>query len=108
MPVGLHATKNGMTITFTGELDSNTAGDPKNYSAKTWGLRRSANYGSDHIGENPAAVTAAKLSPDGKTVTLQIEDLKPTWCMEIKYAIKAANGETVRGTIHNTVHKLGE
>jgi hypothetical protein len=108
VPVGLHATKNGMTMTFTGELDSNTAGDPKNYSVKTWGLRRSANYGSDHIGEHPAAVTEAKLAPDAKTVTLQIADLKPTWCMEIKYAIKAANGETVRGTIHNTVHKLGQ
>jgi hypothetical protein len=97
-----------MAIAFTGALDPKTAGDPKSYAVKTWGLKRSANYGSDHIGEKAATVTAAKLSADGKTVTLEIADMKPTWCMEIKYALKAADGEAVQGAIHNTVHKLGE
>src|SRR5947209_3862467 len=72
VPIGLHATKSGMAITFTGALDPKTAGDAKNYSVKTWGLKRSAKYGSEHIGEKPAAVMGAKLSPDGKTVTLEI------------------------------------
>jgi putative heme-binding domain-containing protein len=106
LPVGLHATKGGMMITFTGPLDTKAAGDRNNYAVKTWGLKRSANYGSDHIGEKLVPVTGTKLSPDGKTVTLEIADLRPTWCMEIKYAVKAADGEAVRGAIHNTVHKL--
>jgi putative heme-binding domain-containing protein len=106
LPVGLHTVSGGMKITFTGTLDPATAGDLKNYSVKIWGLKRSANYGSDHVDEKPLEVTRAKLSPDGKTVTLNIAELKPTWCMEIRYAIKAADGETVQGTIHNTVHRL--
>jgi putative heme-binding domain-containing protein len=108
LPVGLHATKGGMTIAFTGALDPKTASDPKNYAVKTWALKRSANYGSDHIGEKPAAVTGVKLSADGKTVTLEIADVKPTWCMEIKYTVKAASGETVQGVVHNTIHKLAD
>ena len=67
-----------------------------------------AKYGSDHYDEKPSKVTAATVSADGKTVTLEIADLKPTWCMEIKYAIKAADGEAVEGVIHNTIHQLGE
>jgi putative heme-binding domain-containing protein len=108
LPVGLHATRSGMTLTFTGALDPKTAGDPKNYAVRTWGLRRSEKYGSDHIGEKAAAVTGARVSVDGKTVTLEIADMKRTWCMAIEYAVKAADGATVRGAIHNTVHKLGE
>jgi putative heme-binding domain-containing protein len=108
LPVELHARKGGMTLAFTGTLDAATVTDPKNYAVKTWSLKRSAKYGSDHIDEKPAAVMGAKLSPDGKAVTLEIADLKPTWCMEIKYAIQAADGETVRGAIHNTIHKLAE
>jgi putative heme-binding domain-containing protein len=106
LPVGLHATKSGMRITFTGSLDPTSAGDPKNYGLKVWGLKRSAKYGSDHIDEKPLPVTGARLSADGHTVTLDIADLRHTWCMEIKYAIRAADGESVGGAIHNTVHKL--
>jgi hypothetical protein len=53
-------------------------------------------------------VTAAKVSDDGKTVTLEIADMKPTWSMEIKYTIKACDVSAVQGFLHNTVHRLGE
>ena len=53
-------------------------------------------------------MTVAKLSADGKTVTLVIENLKPTWSMEIKYNIKAAGGSEVHGFLHNTIHRLRE
>jgi putative heme-binding domain-containing protein len=108
LPIGLHARKDGMAITFTGALDPRTASDTRSYAVKTWGLKRSEKYGSDHIGEKAATVTAAELSADGKTVTLQIADMKPTWCMEIKYALKSPDGEAVKGVIHNTVHKLAD
>lgn len=108
LPVGLKATKAGMVITFSGPLDPSTASDAKNFALRSWSLKRSAQYGSKHHDEKPLKVTAAKLSADGKTVTLEIEDLKPTWGMEIKYDIKAANGSAVRGFLHNTIHQLSE
>jgi hypothetical protein len=53
-------------------------------------------------------VTAATFSDDGKTLTLEIADMKPTWSMEIKYNIKGADGATAQGFLHNTIHRLGE
>ena len=75
---------------------------------QTWSLKRSEQYGSKHYDEKPAKVTAAKLSGDGKTLTLEIADMKPTWSMEIKYDLKASDGSTVKGFFHNTIHRLGE
>ena len=108
LPRELHATTTGMAITFTAPLDPKSAANPANFAVKTWSLKRSAEYGSDHYNEKPSRVTAAKLSADGKTVTLTIEDMKPTMCMEIKYTLKGTDGQTVPGLIHNTVHHLGQ
>ncbi len=100
--------KSGVTLTFSGKLDAKAATDPKNYSVKTWGLKRSKEYGSNHYDEKPSIVKAASLSADGKSVTLDIADLKPTWCMAIKYTIKGAGGEPVNNEIDNTIHQLGD
>jgi hypothetical protein len=108
LPTGLQAKKNSMVIQFSGALDPKAAGDPKNYAVKTWALKRSEQYGSKHYDEKPAAVTGATVSADGKAVTLEVADLKPTWGMEIKYRIKTAGGAPVQGFLHNTIHRLGD
>jgi putative heme-binding domain-containing protein len=108
LPIGLHARKSGMVIQFSGALDSKAAGDPRNYSVKTWSLKRSEQYGSKHYDEKPAKVTAATVSADGRTVTLEIDALQPTWSMEIRYDLKASDGSMVNGFLHNTIHRLGE
>ena len=64
--------------------------------ARTWSLKRTVNYGSDHIDERPARIAAAKVSDDGRTVFLEIPELRPTWCMEITYAIRGESGEPSR------------
>ena len=73
-----------------------------------WGLKRSQQYGSKHIDEKPLTVLAASLGRDGKTVSLEIPDLAPTWGMEVKFRIKGADGRLVTGVIHNTIHALGK
>jgi len=108
LPIGLHARKEEMQLTFSGSLDPASAANAANYAVQIWSIRRTANYGSDHYDETPLPVTAASLSADGRTVSLRIPQLKPTWCMEIKYWLKGAGGEAVQGTIHNTIHQLGE
>ena len=74
---------------------------------RVWGLKRSANYGSEHMDERSLTVRSAKLSADGRTVELAIPNLAPTWCMAITYAIRGAGGSEVTGEIHNTIHQLG-
>jgi hypothetical protein len=75
---------------------------------KTWSLKRTADYGSKHYDERPLPIKGATLSADGKTVTLAAPELRPTWCMEIKYEFRSASDKPVAGVIHNTIHKLGE
>jgi hypothetical protein len=106
LPVGLSARKEGMAITFTDPLDPETATDPTRFRAKTWTIKRTVNYGSDHFNERLQRITAARLSADGRTVVLEMPDIAPTRCMEITYRIKGATGEPVEGAINNTIHQL--
>jgi putative heme-binding domain-containing protein len=108
IPVALNARASGMAITFAAPLERASASDAGRYAVKVWGLKRTANYGSDHYNEHSLAVKGASLSDDGKTVQLEIPEIGPTWCMEIKYSLRGANGEPVNGVVHNTVHRVGE
>jgi hypothetical protein len=104
--VGLHASKQRLTLTFTDPLDRPRMEQAK-VTIKTWGLRRTADYGSQHYDQRTLAVSAVALSSDGKSVSLHVPDLAPTWCMEIAYTFPTDRGEPVTGVIHNTIHELG-
>ncbi|MCE9548183.1 MAG: heme-binding protein, partial [Planctomycetia bacterium] len=108
LPIGLSARREGMKISFTDPLEKQAACDAKNYAVKVWSLKRTAKYGSNHIDEHPLEVKAATLSDDGKTVTLAIPKIAPTWCMEIRYTLRApgTDGKAINGVIHNTIHQL--
>lgn len=107
LPLGLHATKAGLKLTFSEPLDPKSI-HAKQLQIKTWSLKRTANYGSDHYDEKQLEVRSATLSADGKTLMLEVADLRPTWCMEVKYSLHAATGQPVQGTIHNTIHTLAD
>jgi putative heme-binding domain-containing protein len=105
VPVGLHAKSRGMEIKFSGELDPNVAADTTRYSVKTWSLKRSAKYGSDHIDERPSRIVAARPTTDRFGVFLELEGFQPTQCMEIRYSLKGQGGEPVEGSIDNSVYR---
>ncbi|HZZ82863.1 MAG TPA: DUF6797 domain-containing protein [Gemmataceae bacterium] len=106
LPLGLQAMRGGLTLCFSGPLDAKSVAALGNWRVKTWGLNRSAKYGSKHINEKELRVARAVLGADGKTVRLELPDIAPTWCMEVIYTLRGAAGEEVRGTLHNTIHEL--
>ena len=108
LPVELKARRKGVRITFSGELEAESAAIAKNYGIKVWSLKRTAGYGSKHYDERSLEVASARLDSDGRTVSLEIPEIAPTWSMEIRYKIRSASGTPVRGKIHNTIHTLGE
>lgn len=108
LPVKLNAQPNGLTITFTEPLDPDSATDPGNYIIETWGLKRSARYGSNQVDRHDLTVKSATLSDDGRSVTLTIPDIEPTWCMEIAYELTDAAGEDFQGVIQNSIYQLSE
>ena len=106
LPVQLQATQSGLRLTFTEPLDPASL-DVKNLHVRTWSLKRTANYGSKHFDEETATIRGATLSADAKTLTIDIANLRPTMCMEIVYSLRSASGAPVQGTIHNTIHAVG-
>jgi hypothetical protein len=64
-------------------------------SIKVWSLKRTKNYGSKHHEEHELTIRSVKLSGDKKTITLEIPDLAPTHCYELKI-----NDRVLHGTIH--------
>ena len=105
LPKQLHATRSGLRLLFTESLKSGSM-DVSKIQVKTWDLKRSANYGSQHFNERTLSVKQATVSPDGTTLELTIPEIKPTWGMEIRYALPSPEGQLVEGVIHNTIHNL--
>ena len=115
MPVALSVHANGIRLAFTEALKRDEAEDADNYSVEQWNYRYGAQYGSDDWsvanpekkGRDEVKISSAKLSPDGKSVFLQIDGLKPVMQMQIKYKLLSATGEKVRGDVYNTINKVG-
>ena len=110
----LKVDKAGVHITFTQPLDAKEAAEPQNYSGSRWNYRRTANYGSDEYsvsdenrkGRDTLDITAAKLSPDGETVTLTIDDLRPANVQIIRFSLKARDGTPVHSEIQHTINAI--
>lgn len=108
LPLGLNAVESGLRIRYSGKIDPETAADPNNYRIKTWTIKRTARYGSEHFDEKELQVESVRLLDDKQTVVLEVPEIAPTRCMEIVYSIKTESGKKLQGKIHNTIHKLGE
>lgn len=136
MPIGLHATKNGVRLDFACELDAASAGDVQNWGVEVWNYIWSGAYGSPEIstlgamakpgeagkdGEmqytkeqmsvkkhDPLTVKSATVSADKKSVFLEIPEIKPVMQMAIKFGIKSSDGGEIRSEVVNTIHALAE
>lgn len=108
VPVGIHARTGELELRFSSPLDASQELPLDKFSIRVWALHRTANYGSDHFNEHPLAIQTARIGPDRHTVVLDVPELSPTWCMEIKYALRTASSEIVEGVLHNTLHELAD
>ncbi len=106
MPTQVHAVPKHISITFSDALAPDSVADLGGFEMKTWDLKRSKNYGSKHYNEQELKITSASLSADGKSVTLTVPDLAPTWCYELRCRLHTSNGQTVSRTLHGTIHQL--
>jgi mono/diheme cytochrome c family protein len=105
LPVGLASRPGALDLTFSEPIDADvTAGA---FTATAWDLRRSADYGSPHLNEHPVAVVATHLSPDRRTITLDMPDLAPTRGLAITWSLRDPQGAPVTGSLHLTLHALG-
>ena len=79
---------------------------------RRWNYKRTQAYGSptfkvsdpEQRGNETVNVTSAKLSADGKTVTLDVEDLRPCDQQHIKFRITTADGTQISSEVMHTIH----
>jgi len=105
VPLSIHAAKRVLSVTFSEPLDPASV-NADAFALKVWSLKRSANYGSKHYNEHPIQIQTARLSADGRTVTLDIPTLAPTQCYELKASLQSPDGATIVRSLHGTIHQL--
>ncbi len=111
---GIKVISGGVQLTFLQPLDKASAEDLQNWSGKRWNYLRSEDYGSPEFnvtdpkkkGREPINLTAAKLSADGRTVTLQVEDIRQVMQQSIKWDLVARDGTKVSQEIQQTIHEV--
>jgi len=116
LPVSLNALDDGLRITFSRPLRGRTAADPDRYTVKRWTYRYSEAYGSPELSlreegkeqRDPVRVSDVHLRNDGRTVLLEIPNMKPARQVMIRYDLETPDGKPVNNTIYHTVHRLGE
>ncbi|HTG44848.1 MAG TPA: hypothetical protein VK633_09980, partial [Verrucomicrobiae bacterium] len=109
---GMKVVHEGVQLRFTQPLATDSAGDIQNFSGKRWNYDRAEHYGSPEFsvndtkkkGRDPIEIKATKLSEDGKTLTIQIADLKPVMQQSLKFNLKAADGTAIAQEIQHTIH----
>ncbi len=114
VPSALHASRQGIDISFLHELDPDTAEDPVNYRVRRWNYKWLSRYGSDRWkpdgqpGVEEMTVRSARLMPDRKTVRIQVDDLRPVMQMMTGMTIRTASGDRIETEISHSIHVLPE
>jgi hypothetical protein len=114
LPIGWHAHSNGVSIAFALPLDRPLVEDTGSYAVQQWNYRYASQYGSKDWsvanpkteGRDELTVKSARLLPDGKTVFLEMPDLRPVMQMEIKYSLQASDGKALRSQLWLTLNRL--
>jgi glucose/arabinose dehydrogenase len=135
-PLQLAVHPGQVVLTFGAPVDRKTAEDPASWHAELWNYVWSAAYGSpdvstlaparsaEEVGKDgkpefsknqmaerkhdPLVIHSAKVSADGLTVTLEAPELRPAMQMQLKYDLKSADGQELRGQVVNTIHALSK
>jgi hypothetical protein len=127
MPKGIKIFKDGIRLSFTDPLDSETAEDPESWSLQRWNYKWSSNYGSrEYSLKDPKKVGStksrknkfaardemellqAKLSKDGRSVFLKLSDMKRVMQMRIAYNLDSQDGALMKNTVYLTVNFIPE
>jgi hypothetical protein len=128
IPTAQKFTSTGVVLTFDQKIDEELAMDVSSYSVERWKYVRGPQYGSgefsmdapDAAAEENAlkaesqkvskhdavTVLSAKLLDGGKSVALEIKDMKPAMQLKIGYDLETSDGAVMIGETFSTVKSL--
>jgi hypothetical protein len=110
----LRVKRDAIELTFTDPVDPETAGDVDRWLAQQWNYLYSEKYGSPDYsvadpkkqGRDAVEIVSAKVSSDGRSVTLEIPGLKPVMQMLIRFRIRGADGAPLSQELWHTIHRV--
>jgi hypothetical protein len=116
LPLKVVTRKGGLDVTFSSALDAASVSDAENVGAVGFNVVRTGNYGSSEYslkdpkksGRDPVEIRATKLQADGKTVSLEMPELKPMTNLVLKFRLKGADGAPVQVELDYTLHHVPE
>ena len=98
----VRALPNGFELEFTKPVNPEDASDPENFAVSQFTYKYHQDYGSpqfDHEGdpgETDLEITSATVVPDGKTVRLQLKNLRPGFVTQFQIALlTSSDGEEI-------------
>jgi hypothetical protein len=114
LPVAFALRPNGLDLTFSEPLDRASAEDPDSFGAEQWNYRWSERYGSPDLspsdprreGRDEVPIKAARLSPDGRTVSLETPALKPVMTFRLRYNLRSADGQPLKSEFCTTINRI--
>ena len=103
----------GLRISFNFELDRDSAQSLDSYQVQHWNYMRQKSYGSDRYsptsgkkGVDKVNVVAARLSQDGRSVLLEVPDLKPVHQVHVVMHPKSSDGTEFAEEILWTINRV--
>jgi hypothetical protein len=114
LPTGFAVVPGGVRLTFAAPLDRESAGDAENWGAEQWNYLWTEKYGPiesspshpDKAARDEVEIKSVTVSPDGRSVTLQLPGLRPVMQMMIQYNLKAAGGAEVKQDLYATINEV--
>lgn len=114
LPVDFKITNRGVDLRFSDPLDPACTADLKNFTAQRWNYYYSGNYGSrDYSLIHPKEpqrdtldVQAARLTADGKLLTLDLADMRTSHQLQLDLKLLTASGIPIERTVYFTVPVL--
>ena len=126
VPTKLEYTPKGIRLTFPTKLDAELAQDVTSYGAERWNYVRGPQYGSgefsvdhpdveaekkalekesqSHHVHDTVKIESARLLPDGQTIELELEGMKPAMTLTVTYDLEGKDAKVIKGEFFGTVY----
>ncbi len=126
VPEKLEYTAKGIRLKFPTKLDAELAEDVASYGAERWNYVRGPQYGSGefsvdkpdkaaeeaalereskgHRKHDTVEIQSAKLLPDGQTVEIELEGMKPAMTLKVTYDLEDTDATVMKGELYATVY----
>jgi hypothetical protein len=116
LPVDFAVRTTGVELRFSDPLDPHAVGDLANFTAERWNYYWSGNYGSPEYSvtrpkepkHDILTIQSAHLSADGRTLTLDIADMRKSQQLQLNLKLRASDGTPIERVVYLTVPMLAQ